>query len=168
MLRNIVRSGALKSIVLPVQQSVGIQGIGARSLWHMSKPSTTSSIHKCSGFGGCRCGCGTRFASTNGKRFYRYGSWTSHKNQEDEKMFNNYITSNVLSTIIFLIWFRFRFIQIGEKALIEFLQEEIETEKSSLAGHLPSQLDSFQIKFDGAEVELNKQVANEKYVENPL
>jgi len=55
-----------------------------------------------------------------------------------------------------------RFASNGEKALIEFLQEEIETEKSSLAGHLPSQLDSFQIKYDAAEVELVKQAAGEK------
>lgn len=50
----------------------------------------------------------------------------------------------------------------GEKALIEFLQEEIETEKSTLAGHLPSQLDGFQIKYDAAEVEFTKPGQNEK------
>lgn len=50
---------------------------------------------------------------------------------------------------------------VGEKALLEFLQEEIETEKKSLAGHLPSQVDSFQIKYDSAEVELSKKAANE-------
>lgn len=50
----------------------------------------------------------------------------------------------------------------GEKALLEFLQEEIATEKAASPGHLPSQLDSFQIKYDGAEVELTKQSQNEK------
>lgn len=50
----------------------------------------------------------------------------------------------------------------GEKALIEFLQEEIASEKENLAAHLPSQLDGFQIKFDGAEVELTKQSDDEK------
>lgn len=61
----------------------------------------------------------------------------------------------------FLIGF-YVFVATGEKALIEFLHEEIETEKGSLAGHLPSQLDGFQIKFDAAEVELTKSAANEK------
>lgn len=56
--------------------------------------------------------------------------------------------------------------QLAEKALIEFLQEEIETEKSSLAGHFPSQLDSFQIKYDGSEVELSKKAGSESYVSN--
>lgn len=50
----------------------------------------------------------------------------------------------------------------GEKALLEFLQEEIESEKKSLAGHLPSQLENFQIKYDSAEVELTKETPNEK------
>lgn len=50
----------------------------------------------------------------------------------------------------------------GEKALLEFLQEEIATEKAASSGHLPSQLDSFQIKYDGAEVELTNQSQNEK------
>lgn len=50
----------------------------------------------------------------------------------------------------------------GEKALVEFLQEEIAGEKENLAAHLPSQLDDFQIKFDCAEVELTKQSSAEK------
>lgn len=50
----------------------------------------------------------------------------------------------------------------GEKALVDFLEEEIESEKGTLAGHLPSQLDGFQIKFDAAEVELTKSIPNEK------
>lgn len=50
----------------------------------------------------------------------------------------------------------------GEKALIEFLQEEIEQEKGSLAGHLPSQLEHFQIKYEGADVELTKTIGSEK------
>lgn len=56
----------------------------------------------------------------------------------------------------------FLFTLSGEKALIEFLQEEIASEKENLAAHLPSQLDGFQIKFDGAEVELAKQSGDEK------
>ncbi|XP_055313913.1 complement component 1 Q subcomponent-binding protein, mitochondrial isoform X2 [Sitodiplosis mosellana] len=117
ILRSLARSGAFKSIVSPIQQSSGLRAVGARSLWHMSKPSVVSTKHRCTGFAGCQCGCGKRFTSTN-----------------------------------------------GEKALIEFLQEEIETEKSSLAGHLPSQLDGFQIKFDAAEVELTKTGANETVI----
>lgn len=65
MLRNIVRSGALKSISSSIQQSNGIRAVGARSLWHMSKLSINSGTHKCSGFG-CTCRIGARFASTNG------------------------------------------------------------------------------------------------------
>lgn len=49
----------------------------------------------------------------------------------------------------------------GEKALIEFLQEEIASEKENLAGHLPSELDGFQIDFSGADVELKKRSGNE-------
>lgn len=115
ILRSLARVGAFKSIASPIQQSSGLRAVGARSLWHMSKPSVVSNKQKCTGFAGCQCGCGKRFSSTN-----------------------------------------------GEKALIEFLQEEIETEKGSLAAHLPSQLDGFQVKFDGAEVELTKAGASEK------
>lgn len=65
-----------------------------------------------------------------------------------------YITSTVSDYLI----------SIGEKALIDFLAEEIEAEKASLADHLPSQINGFQIKYDGAEVELSKQSSSEKYV----
>lgn len=58
----------------------------------------------------------------------------------------------------------FNYLFVGEKALIEFLQEEIEQEKGSLAGHLPSQLENFQIKYDGADVELTKSIGSEKLV----
>lgn len=69
MLRNIVRSNALKSLVGSAQQSVGIRAVGSRSLWHMSKPSSaTINGHRCSGFG-CST-CGKRFSSTNGKAFF--------------------------------------------------------------------------------------------------
>ncbi|XP_031637760.1 complement component 1 Q subcomponent-binding protein, mitochondrial [Contarinia nasturtii] len=116
MLRNIVRIGAFKSLASPIQQTVGIRSLGARSLWHMSKPSLISN-KKCTGFAGCQCGCGKRFASTD-----------------------------------------------GEKALIEFLKDEIESEKSTLAGHLPSDLNGFRIKFDVAEVELTKSLPDEKVI----
>jgi len=49
----------------------------------------------------------------------------------------------------------------GEKALIEFLQEEIASEKENLAGHLPSELDGFQIDYSGSDVELKKKSGNE-------
>lgn len=113
ILRTIVRSGGFKSLVS--QQIIGIRTVGARSLWHMSKPTITS--NRCTGCGGYTCGCGKRFTSTS-----------------------------------------------GEKALIDFLQDEIETEKTSLAGHLPTQLDGFQIKLDAAEVELTKSIAGEKII----
>lgn len=45
---------------------------------------------------------------------------------------------------------------------MEFLQEEIASEKENLPGHLPSQLDGFAIKYEGAEVELTKQAGTEK------
>lgn len=67
ILRSIARSGAFKSIASPIQQSTGLRTIGARSLWHMSKPSVVSTKNKCTGFAGCQCGCGKRFASSNGK-----------------------------------------------------------------------------------------------------
>lgn len=61
-----------------------------------------------------------------------------------------------------LLKMNFLFQLSGEKALIEFLQEEIAGEKENLAAHLPSQLDGFQIKLDNAEVELTKQSGAEK------
>lgn len=73
MLRNIVRYGSgLKSLSMPVQQSVGLRAISVRSLWHMSKPSVASNVHSCGcGLGGaCTCGSQKRFASTNGKYSY--------------------------------------------------------------------------------------------------
>lgn len=69
ILRNIVRLNAVKALSMP--QSIGIRSIGgARSLWHMSNSTTPITMkHKCSGIVGCNCGCGVRFASTNGKFF---------------------------------------------------------------------------------------------------
>lgn len=63
---------------------------------------------------------------------------------------------------LFLLDSHLTFRILGEKALLEFLQEEIESEKKSLAGHLPSQLENFQVKYDSAEVELSKETPNEK------
>lgn len=65
-LRNIVRVNAIKGFNM--SQTMGIRA-GTRSLWHMSKSATpiTMKHNKCSGIVGCNCGCGVRFASTNGK-----------------------------------------------------------------------------------------------------
>lgn len=68
ILRNIVRSNVLKTLGAPIQSTVGVQAIGSRSLWHMSKPTIKpSEQHKCTVFGGCSCGCGKRFASNGMK-----------------------------------------------------------------------------------------------------
>lgn len=68
ILRNIVRSNVLKTLGAPIQSTVGVQTIGSRSLWHMSKPAIKpSEQHKCTVFGGCSCGCGKRFASNGMK-----------------------------------------------------------------------------------------------------
>lgn len=56
-----------------------------------------------------------------------------------------------------LLWFA------GESALVDFLKEEIEAEKANVASHLPSQVDGFQIKYTGADVELTKQASGEKW-----
>lgn len=89
MLRNIVRSSALKLFAAPAQKSMGIQAVGARSLWHMSKPSATTNWHKCTGGTGCMCGCGKRYASTNGKFFnsisFRYSKKKKHRVFEERR-----------------------------------------------------------------------------------
>lgn len=64
-LRNIVRVNAIKGLTM--SKTMGIRA-GTRSLWHMSKSATPITMkNKCSGIVGCNCGCGVRFASTNGK-----------------------------------------------------------------------------------------------------
>lgn len=171
LLRNIVRSSVLKTLSAPIQQNpIAARTVGIRSLWHMSKPSITSNQHRCTGFGGCSCGCGKRFASNgmNSIAIKIVLFWTDINCSPSTTMnIENYITSiDCCILTIKPLWNDVFFIVLiggpGEKALIEFLQEEIETEKTSLAGHLPSQLDNFQIKYDGAEVELTKQSSNEK------
>lgn len=45
---------------------------------------------------------------------------------------------------------------------MNFLQEEVAAEKKIQSQvKLPTQIDGFQVKLDGAEVELTKQTANE-------
>lgn len=74
MLRNLVRyGGGLKSLAMPVQQSVGLRSAGVRSLWHMSKPSVTTNGCGCGLGGGCTCGGQKRFASTNGNHRFLSG-----------------------------------------------------------------------------------------------
>lgn len=52
---------------------------------------------------------------------------------------------------------------IGERELVEFLTEEIVAEKKIQKNKkVPSELDGFKIKFDGAEVELSKNSDKEK------
>lgn len=53
----------------------------------------------------------------------------------------------------------------GEKELVEFLTEEILAEKKAQkVKTIPTELDGFKVTLDGAEVELTKQAAGEKYV----
>lgn len=170
MLRNIVRyGGGLKSLAVPVQQqSVGLRTTGVRSLWHMSKASAVSKCHSCGcGLGGsCTCGSQKRFASTNGKlHIFLINNFTFAFIPALEHNLNFAVVRRIS-----VGWNPSNRIPIwncilGEKALLEFLQEEIENEKKTLAGHLPSEVDGFQIKFDSAEVELSKQASNEKWVQ---
>lgn len=51
----------------------------------------------------------------------------------------------------------------GEKELVEFLAEEIVAErKAQKAKTLPADIDGFKVKLDGADVELSKDMGNEK------
>lgn len=53
----------------------------------------------------------------------------------------------------------------GEKELVEFLAEEIVAErKAQKSKTIPSDIDGFKVKFDGAEVELIKQTDKEKII----
>lgn len=46
--------------------------------------------------------------------------------------------------------------------MVNFLVEEVAAEKKIQSQvKLPSKVDEFQVKFDGADVELTKQTANE-------
>lgn len=52
---------------------------------------------------------------------------------------------------------------IGERELVEFLNEEIATEKQSQkTSKIPTELDGFKVKFDGSNVELTKETEKEK------
>lgn len=51
----------------------------------------------------------------------------------------------------------------GEKELVEFLAEEIVAErKAQKVKSLPTDIDGFKVKLDGADVELIKDLGNEK------
>lgn len=52
---------------------------------------------------------------------------------------------------------------LGEKALVEYLEEEIVNETNSLKGgkDLPTTFNGFQVKYNGADVELTKKEGNE-------
>lgn len=55
----------------------------------------------------------------------------------------------------------------GERELVEFLTEEILNErKAQKIKSVPSTLDGFTVKLNGAEVELIKQTDKEKYCWN--
>jgi complement component 1 Q subcomponent-binding protein len=50
----------------------------------------------------------------------------------------------------------------GEQELVQFLSEEIAAEcKAQKIKSIPSRIDSFDVKLDGAEVTLTKKTANE-------
>lgn len=51
----------------------------------------------------------------------------------------------------------------GEKALVDYLEEEIVNETNSLKGgkDLPTTFSSFKVKYNGADVELSKKEGNE-------
>jgi hypothetical protein len=52
---------------------------------------------------------------------------------------------------------------VAEKDLVDFLTEEISTEKRTQKkhGNIPTELDGFKIECDGAEVTLTKKSGNE-------
>jgi complement component 1 Q subcomponent-binding protein, mitochondrial len=59
--------------------------------------------------------------------------------------------------------FNFDCFPTGEKELVEFLTEEIVAEKKARTPKpIPSELDGFKVKLDGAEVELHKSNDKEK------
>lgn len=64
----------------------------------------------------------------------------------------------LISNLIFLLFAY----SIGERELVEFLNEEITTEKQS-AKKIPTELDGFKVTYDGSNVELVKQTDKEKY-----
>ncbi len=62
-----------------------------------------------------------------------------------------------------MFFFSFSLFRLGEQELVEFLKEEIASEKSSQKGKIiPSEIDGFKVKLDGADVELTKQTEKEK------
>lgn len=59
----------------------------------------------------------------------------------------------------------FKWYLSGTKELVEFLKEEIDAENQvQKQVQIPKQIDGFQVKFDGAEVELTKDLGSEKYI----
>lgn len=71
-MNNFVRAALRSSTLMSgsFERKFVVQNAGfTRSLWHMSKtPSTIKYIEKNSL--GCTCGCGARFAHTDGKRHF--------------------------------------------------------------------------------------------------
>lgn len=55
------------------------------------------------------------------------------------------------------------FCSSGEKALIDYLEEEISNESSALkkGDKLPTTVEGFQVKYDGANVNLTKKGSDE-------
>lgn len=49
----------------------------------------------------------------------------------------------------------------GERELVEFLNDEIAAEKQAIQ-KVSTELDGFKVTFDGANVELSKQIEKEK------
>lgn len=55
----------------------------------------------------------------------------------------------------------------GEQELVQFLSEEIAAEcKAQKIKSIPSKVDDFEVKLNGADVTLTKKTANETYVLN--
>lgn len=60
-------------------------------------------------------------------------------------------------------------ILIGERELVEFLAEEIVAErKAQKKKTLPTEIDGFLVKLDGADVEFVKDLGKEKYAINQI
>lgn len=132
---------SFKSLLNPVKNVVSfntanVQRQAARTLWYMStnKPSTLGlKIHSMSDT--CSCGCGGRGAHSKGK--YCVFEDCRH---------------------------RFFILKAAQKELVEFLTEEILAErKVQKSKTIPTELDGFKAKLDGAEVTLTKEVDNETY-----
>lgn len=79
------------------------------------------------------------------------------------RIFNNVIFFTIQSVIGFLVQsVQFSFSDKNEVELVEFLDQEIDTEQDlHKSRHIPSKIDDFEVKLDGAEVSLVKTTPNE-------